>query len=88
MTISTKHAAALRAGILGARKVLAEAATYRGDVVAVDPDGVEGYAFRRKLLEGSFGLGRYLTYEGRFVRLRRARIWPGAKGLKKAEATK
>ncbi|WP_284984279.1 hypothetical protein [Arthrobacter sp. efr-133-TYG-118] len=76
MTISTKHAKAIRAGVLQARKVLAEARMYKGDVIAVDPDGVEGYAFRRVLMRYAFEIGRYLTYEGKFVRLVPTRTWP------------
>jgi hypothetical protein len=77
MIISTKHAAAIRHGILLARHVIDEAREFPGDVVAVDPSGVAGYAFRRSLGRQAFGVGRFLRFEGRFVRLVRAHRWPG-----------
>jgi hypothetical protein len=77
MNLSTKHAAALRRGIILARTVIDEARHFHGDVVAVDPSGVEGYAFRRSLGRQAFGIGRFLRFEGRFVRLVRAHRWPG-----------
>jgi hypothetical protein len=77
MNLSTKHAGAIRHGILMARAVIREARDFPGDVVAVDPYGVAGYAFRRSLGRQAFGAGRFLRFEGRFVRLVRANRWPG-----------